>query len=106
MIVVHLSSGAAVSFIRLAGDKATLSSPLSSPPGSTLNLVAFEVREADAPETRVHRGEFQLKISRCRKVDDLFLLDGRVRNAQRELLSALREQSAPRAQELITETDS
>lgn len=60
------------------GDKTAIMSPQPSPPGSTVRARLEGVA-----------CEFQLKVRNCRKVGDLFLIDGRVRNATREMKAAL-----------------
>jgi hypothetical protein len=53
-------------------------STISSPPGSTVRGQVEGVAS-----------EFQLKVRNCRKVGELFLIDGRTQNATRELNAIL-----------------
>jgi len=73
-IVLTLSSGARAVVLSSDGDKTTIQSPESSPPGST---VRGHIAAATA--------EFQLKVRNCVKVGNNFEIDGRVINAPREL---------------------
>ncbi len=81
---IALKTGEPVELVALEGDKATLASPLPSPPGSTVQCAV--------EQDQVFVGDFQLKVNRCRKVGDLFHIDGRIRNATREVRVALEAQ--------------
>jgi hypothetical protein len=74
-----LSSGQAAHVLNSDGDKTTVRSPVASPPGSTLRGKAAEIDQ-----------EFQLKVRSCRKIDGLFVIDGRSQNATRALRAWLR----------------
>ncbi len=69
-----LSTGGAASIVETDGDKTVIRSPSPSPPGSTVRG-RFEGVAC----------EFQLKVRNCKKDGDSFLIDGRVRNATREM---------------------
>lgn len=73
-IEMTLQSGASASIVETDGDKSLIRSREPSPPGST-------VRARIAGVTC----EFQLKVRNCRKDGDAFLIDGRVKNATREM---------------------
>jgi len=78
---IALKTGELAELVTLQGDKATLASPLPSPPGSTVQCAVHQ--------DQVFVGDFQLKVNRCRKVGDLFHIDGRIRNATREVKAEL-----------------
>ena len=69
-----LPSGALGTIVETDGDKSLVRSPEPSPPGSTLRGRIEGVS-----------CEFQLKVRNCKKDGDSFLIDGRVKNATREM---------------------
>jgi hypothetical protein len=69
-----LRSGAAATIVETDGDKSLIRSPQPSPPGSTVHARILGVT-----------CEFQLKVRNCKKDGDAFLIDGRVKNATREM---------------------
>lgn len=73
-ITMTLTSGEAATVIETDGDKTVIRSPNPSPPGSTVRG-RFEGVAC----------EFQLKVRNCKKDGEAFLIDGRVRNATREM---------------------
>ncbi len=73
-IDMTLPGGEAASVIETDGDKTTIRSPLPSPPGSTVRAKIEGVS-----------CEFQLKVRNCKKDGDGFVIDGRVKNATREM---------------------
>jgi hypothetical protein len=74
-----LLSGEAAEILTSDGDKTTIRSPLSSPPGSTVRGRVAYIEQ-----------EFQLKVRSCRKLDDRFVIDGRAQNATRAIKVWLR----------------
>lgn len=77
-IAIILPDGQLAHIESTDGDKTALLSPLPSPPGST---VRGRIEGVGC--------EFQLKVRNCRKVDGVFLIDGRLRNATREIKAVL-----------------
>jgi len=75
---ITLLSGKLAQLLRSDGDKTSILSPESSPPGSTVRG-----RIADM------NIEFQLKVRNCIKRDDSFEIDGRVMNATRPMKERL-----------------
>jgi hypothetical protein len=73
-LLFTLKDGSLAEVVQSDGDKTTIRSPLSSPPGST-------VRGTVAGLT----GEFQLKVRGCKKDEDAFVIDGRAQNATRAI---------------------
>lgn len=73
-IAITLQNGAAATLVETDGDKSLVRSPEPSPPGSTLRGRIDGVT-----------CEFQLKVRNCRKDGESFLIDGRVKNATREM---------------------
>lgn len=73
-IVMTLPSGAAASIVETDGDKTLIRTPEPSPPGSTVR--------GRIPGVAC---EFQLKVRNCKKDGESFLIDGRVKNATREM---------------------
>lgn len=75
MLELTLKTGEPARLVQAAGDKLSIESPLSSPPGSTVYATVEGVA-----------CEFQLKVQRCRKLNEThYQIDGRLRNATREL---------------------
>ncbi len=77
-IAITLPDGQLAHIESTDGDKTTILSPLPSPPGSTVRGRVDGVA-----------CEFQLKVRNCRKIDGVFLIDGRLRNATREIKAVL-----------------
>lgn len=73
-IEMTLPSGALATLVESDGDKSLIRSPEPSPPGSTVRGKIAGIS-----------CEFQLKVRNCKKDGDGFLIDGRVRNATREM---------------------
>ncbi len=87
---VTLKSGQAARLAQLDDDKVTLSSPVAAPPGATVDCILH-----DAEGTV---GDFQIKVNRCRRQGDGFSIDGRLRNAKREVRARLVELGEDRAE--------
>lgn len=83
MIEFTLRSGKAARILSTDVERATIESPESSPPGST---VAGRIEGVAC--------EFQLKVHKCRRVEAGFRLEGRVQNATKELRARLVEPHA------------
>ncbi len=75
---VQLPSGEFASVVRSDGDKTTIHSPVPAPPGATVR------GRVDGCAV-----EFQLKVRNCVKRGDDFEIDGRLRNATRDLKALL-----------------
>ena len=73
-VEMTLTSGAGATIVETDGDKSLIRSPDPSPPGSTLRARIEGIS-----------CEFQLKVRNCKKDGDAFLIDGRVKNATREM---------------------
>lgn len=73
-IDMTLLSGKAATIVETDGDKTQIRTPEPSPPGSTVRARISGVS-----------CEFQLKVRNCRKDGESFLIDGRVKNATREM---------------------
>ncbi|HSC86597.1 MAG TPA: hypothetical protein VLC09_04975 [Polyangiaceae bacterium] len=76
-----LASGEPARLLSLDGDKATVESPIAFPPGATLTCIVSNEGN--------RLGDFQVKVNRCRRVGEVFHVDGRLRNAVREVRAAL-----------------
>lgn len=81
---IHLTRGGTAHLLEIEGDRATLSSPIASPPGSTLTGTVPGVAT-----------ELQLKVKSCKRDGNRFRIEGRLRNATRELRDRLRNAAAP-----------
>lgn len=77
-LAITLRQGKTAFLIETDGDKTVVASPIPSPPGSTL---AGTIEGAAA--------ELQVKVKNCRREGELFRIEGRLRNATRELLDRL-----------------
>ena len=77
-VEVLLKTGETALILKSDGDTTVLESPRSSPPGSTVlgRVVGIE-------------SELHLKVARCRKVGESFQIEGRLRNAPRDLKAVL-----------------
>lgn len=75
---ITLRQGGTAQLLETDGDKAAVASPVPSPPGSTL--------AGTIPGAAV---EFQLKVKLCRREGEGFRIEGRLRNATRELKDLL-----------------
>lgn len=75
---IVLTRGGTARLLETDGDKTTLLCPIASPPGSTLTGAVEGVA-----------AEFQLKVKSCKKEGDAFRIEGRLRNATRELRERL-----------------
>lgn len=75
---ITLRQGGTAFLVETDGDKTVVASPLPSPPGSTLAATVEDVA-----------GELQVKVKSCRKDGELFRIEGRLRNATRELRERL-----------------
>lgn len=78
-----LLSGAQATIVETDGDKTLIRTPEPSPPGSTVRARISGVS-----------CEFQLKVRNCKKEGDTFLIDGRVKNATREMKQFLGQVAA------------
>lgn len=87
MIPFTLRSGKPARIQSTNLERVTIESPESSPPGST---VGGRIEGVAC--------EFQMKVQKCRRVGDGFVLDGRVQNATRELRARLLEAAAFRSE--------
>lgn len=76
---VALQNGGSARVTLSDGDRTTIESTISSPPGSTLRGAIEDIS-----------CEFQLKVRSCRKIGDGFLIDGRVINASRQMRETLK----------------
>jgi hypothetical protein len=83
-VLLTLPSGKVAAIEATDGDKTTLRSPEPAPPGS---LVRGHVPGCSC--------EFQLKVRSCRQLEGAFFIDGRVRNASRELRALLLGSPSP-----------
>ncbi len=77
-LIITLPSGEQAFLLQSDGDKTTIKSPLPAPPGATVRGKVADLAV-----------EFQLKVRNCVKKGDLFEIDGRTRNATRELKARL-----------------
>ncbi len=77
-ISIHLPSSQLAFVAETDGDKTTIHSPEPAPPGATVRGRIDNVAV-----------EFQLKVRNCKKVGDVFVIDGRLRNATRKMKAAL-----------------
>lgn len=77
--VMILPSGGTCRVLTSDGDRTTIESPESSPPGSVVRA------RVDGLSV-----EFQLKVRNCRKQDEGFAIDGRTQNATREMRAWLK----------------
>ncbi len=78
-----LKNGEHAEIVASDGDTTTLLCPFASAPGST---VSGQLDGIDF--------ELQLKVKRCRREGELFRIEGRLRNAAREVRERLTGQSA------------
>lgn len=83
-IRISLPSGNTARITETDGDRTTIESPEPSPPGSTVR------GRIDGVQC-----EFELKVRNCRKDGDFFYIDGRTRNATREMKECLKAGVAP-----------
>lgn len=77
-LAITLRQGKTAQLLETDGDKTVVASPIPSPPGSTLAGTIEGVAT-----------ELQVKVKSCRKEGDLFRIEGRLRNATRELRDRL-----------------
>lgn len=77
---ILLTRGGTAHLLVIDGDRAALSSPVASPPGSTLTGTVAGVS-----------AELQLKVKSCKKEGDRFRIEGRLRNTTRELRDRLHQ---------------
>lgn len=75
---IALRQGGTARVLETDGDRTVVLSPIASPPGSTLAGTLSGVT-----------AEFQLKVKSCRREGDTFRIEGRLRNATRELKERL-----------------
>jgi hypothetical protein len=75
-MTVHivLRQGGVARILESDGDRTVVISPVPSPPGSTF-----------VGSVEGSSGELQLKVKNCRRVEEGFRIEGRLRNATREL---------------------
>ncbi len=78
MIPFTLRSGKLARILSTNLERVSIESPESSPPGST---VAGLIEGVSC--------EFQMKVQKCRRVGEVFQLDGRLQNATKELRARL-----------------
>jgi hypothetical protein len=77
-VAIVLHQGGIAHLLQTDGDKTVVQSPLASPPGSTL-----------AGRVEGQAAEFQLKVKNCRREGDGFRIEGRLRNATKDLKERL-----------------
>ena len=85
-ITITLPNGKTARVTKTEGDHTTIESPEPSPPGSTVRGRIQGIK-----------CEFELKVRNCKKVGDSFFIDGRARNATREMKEYLKALEAPDA---------
>jgi hypothetical protein len=82
-LTINLPGAQSAQVVETDGDKTTVRAPIPSPPGS---VVRGKVDGVNC--------EFELKVRNCKKDGDSFLIDGRMRNATREMKVCLKAFSA------------
>jgi hypothetical protein len=92
LLVVSLVNGASARVTLSDGDRTTIESTISSPPGSTLR---GQIEGISC--------EFQLKVRSCRKTGEKFTIDGRVINASRQMRETLRNHLSQGAENQLVE---
>lgn len=75
---IQLKSGQRAEVVQSDGDTTTILSPQASPPGSTVVATLEGIAS-----------ELQLKVKSCKKDGDLFRIEGRLRNAPKEVRDRL-----------------
>lgn len=71
---IVLRQGGTAQLLESDGDKTVIESPVAAPPGAT---VVGQIEGLSA--------EFQLKVKNCKREGSGFRIEGRLRNATREL---------------------
>jgi hypothetical protein len=83
MIEIELTGSIVAQITTLDGDRVSLRSRQAAAPGSRLDGVVLDDRQ------------LRIKVHRCLRGDDGFVIDGRLFDLTRELRELLQEQMAP-----------